>query len=322
MKALITGVSGFIGRALASLLVENGWEIVGTSRHPTSIKGVRWKNWDVGQQPDPSLFVGVDVIFHLAGKAHAISENQQQEAEYDTINYGGTERLLHAANSENIRRVVYFSSVKAVGDVVGVMDTSVQRSADTPYGRSKHKSERLLFESGLVPEPVVLRPSMVYGPTHKGNLPRMIRAINRGLFPPLPDNGNRRSMVHVNDVARAALLLATDSAANDRTYIVTDGHGYSIRHIQQWIYDALQRPAPHWTLPLSLLKLAATIGDGIGTISGRKFPLNSDTLNKLIGDARYNSEPLQTLGFKPQHSLQASMPDIVRFLLTDQGVAQ
>jgi len=318
MKALITGVSGFIGRELAHLLVKNGWEVVGTSRNPTPIQSVEWHHWDAAQQPDCSLFSGVDVIFHLAGKAHVIAENRQNNDDYDTINYGGTERLLRAAHREKIPRIVYFSSVKAVGDAAGIMDASTDLPADTPYGRSKRKAERLLLESGLIAQPVIVRPSMVYGATDKGNLPRMIRANKRGFFPPLPDTGARRSMVHVHDVARAALLLACHPDASQQIYIVTDGHEYSIQQIQQWIGDALHRPPSRWTLPLPLLNLAATIGDGIERMSGRHFPLTSDTLNKLLGDARYSSDPLQKLGFTPQHTLQPSIADIVQFLLTKQ----
>jgi len=319
MKALVTGVSGFIGHTLATLLVNRGWEVIGSSRHTTSIHGVQWHHWDASAPPAPTLLSGVDVIFHLAGKAHALSENPQHDSEYDAINYGGTKHLLQAANHQNISRFIYFSSVKAVGDVDGVMNNSVTQEADTPYGRSKRKAERLLLESGLVAQPVIVRPAMVYGSTHKGNLPRMIRAINTGLFPPLPDAGNQRSMVHVHDVAHAALLLADHPEAAHNIYIVTDGHDYSIHQIQRWIYEALHRSAPTWTVPLPLMTLAARLGDGIETFSGRRFPLTTDTLNKLIGDARYNSEPLQQLGFKARHSLQSSMANIVRFILTSQG---
>ncbi|MDX8413948.1 MAG: NAD-dependent epimerase/dehydratase family protein [Mariprofundales bacterium] len=319
MKALITGVSGFIGRELARLLVESDWEVIGTSRHTTTIQGVEWHHWDAAQQPDSSLLAGVDVIFHLAGKAHAIAESRQNNDEYDTINYGGTERLLRAAHREKVARIVYFSSVKAVGDAAGIMDASTDLPAETPYGRSKRKAEQLLLASNLIAEPVIVRPSMVYGATDKGNLPRMIRATKRGLFPPLPHTDNRRSMVHVNDVARAALLLATHPATSHHIYIITDGKDYAIHQIQQWIYQALEKQIPNWTLPLPLLKLAATIGESIGNISGRNFPLNNATLDKLIGDARYSSEPLQNLGFTAHHSLQPSMAEIVQFVTNKQG---
>ncbi|MDQ6963389.1 MAG: NAD-dependent epimerase/dehydratase family protein [Mariprofundales bacterium] len=314
MHALVTGVSGFIGRRLTTLLLQNGWHVSGTSRHPVCIDGVSWHYWDLTTQPDPALFTGIDVIFHLAGKAHALSESRQHDHEYELINHGGTERLLQAAHQAGVQRIIYFSSVKAIAN-----RANDSHADDTPYGRSKRRAEQLLLTSGLVAQPVILRPVMVYGATHKGNLPRMIRASRRGLFPPLPDTGNRRSMVHVNDVAQAALLLATHPEASNNSYIVTDGNDYSIQQIQQWIRDALNLPPARWSLPLPLLNLASTIGDTIGKISGSRLPFDSDTLDKLLGDARYSSQPLQQLGFTPAHSLQESMAEIVQFVLNDRG---
>lgn len=318
LRALVTGVTGFIGRELAALLVAKGWEVTGSSRTPTTLPGVAWHPWDAADVPDPALLEGVDLIFHLAGKAHALAESRQREAEYDRINYGGTARLLEAAANHAVKRFIYFSSVKAAGDVEGVMDCSVAREADTPYGRSKRKAERLLLAANNGIDAVILRPTMVYGPTTKGNLPRMIRAIRRGWFPPLPDCGNRRSMVHVGDVARAARLVATHPQACGNIYIITDGQEYGIHQMQRWIGEALGRPPATWTIPLPLLQLAARLGDGVECVSGRRMPLSSATLEKLIGDARYDGTPLQQLGFTPQHTLQEAMPDIVRFVINQE----
>ena len=89
---------------------------------------------------------------------------------------------------------------------------------DTPYGRSKLAAEELVLHGGYVPEPVVLRLCMVYGPQAKGNIEKMIEAVRRNRFPPLPEMGNRRSMVHVQDVVQAAVLAGTHPAAVGQAY--------------------------------------------------------------------------------------------------------
>ncbi|MDX8409554.1 MAG: NAD-dependent epimerase/dehydratase family protein [Mariprofundales bacterium] len=311
MKALVTGVSGFIGRELARQLVAADWQVVGTSRHPSQIEGVQWRYWDLADPPDPELLIGVDVVFHLAGKAHALAETVQDAAEYDRINLEPTRRLLEAAAPAGVTRLVYFSSVKAAGEVTGVMDEQVNAPADTPYGRSKRQAEALVLAS-THPAGVVLRPSMVYGAGGKGNLPRMIRAVARGRFPPLPDIGGRRSMVHVADLAQAAILAATRDGAVGRCFIVTDGNDYSVRQIHRWICDGLGKQMPGWTIPAWLLTLLARIGDGIGAIRGRRFMLDSDALHKLLGDARYSNGRLkQELGFVPRYDLQQAMVAMV-----------
>jgi nucleoside-diphosphate-sugar epimerase len=156
---------------------------------------------------------------------------------------------------------------------------------------------------------------MVYGLSDKGNLPRMISAIERGFFPPLPEVHNHRSMVHVEDLARAALLVAQNSKAAGQIYIVSDGQANSTRQIYEWICAALDKKPLPLNIPVFVLKILAKIGDAIGKIRGRRFMFDSDALDKLIGSAWYSSAKIESeLGFQAQHNLQKSLPEIVRYL--------
>lgn len=194
-------------------------------------------------------------------------------------------------------------------------DESVSCCPETPYGRSKLVAERFVLEGGYVPEPVVLRLSMVYGCSHKGNLPRMIEAVAKGRFPPLPDVGNKRSMVHVKDVVQAAMLAAERSAAVGQAYIVTDGHPVSTRQMYEWICGVLGKPVPAWTIPIRLMKVLAHVGDGIGRVRGRRFMFDSGALDKLISSACYSSEKIKReLGFRPAWDLRSALPEIVASL--------
>lgn len=156
---------------------------------------------------------------------------------------------------------------------------------------------------------------MVYGNTEKGNLPQMIKAVAKGVFPPLPEMHNRRSMVHVDDVVAAALLAAKNPKAAGQIYIVTDGQAYSTRQIYDWIREALGKQPVTWSVPQAVLTLAAQGGDVISRLRNRRFPLDSDSLEKLLGSAWYSSAKIEReLGFRPRHTLKDALPEIVRFL--------
>ncbi|HBA67627.1 MAG TPA: NAD-dependent dehydratase, partial [Methylococcaceae bacterium] len=140
-------------------------------------------------------------------------------------------------------------------------------------------------------------------------------AIRKGVFPPIPEVHNKRSMVHVEDVVQAALLAADKPEAAGQIYIVTDGHVYSTREIYDWIRGALGKPQSSLTMPLSLLRAMAKVGDGIGKLRGRRFMFDSDALEKLIGSAWYSSAKIEReLGFKPVYDLKSSLPKIVSYL--------
>ena len=95
-------------------------------------------------------------------------------------------------------------------------------SPETAYGQAKRAAEAAVLDAGQRHgmHVVNLRLAMVYGAGGRGNLERMGRLVRRGLFPPLPETGNHRSLVHVDDVVAAMRLVAADEQANGRTYIV------------------------------------------------------------------------------------------------------
>jgi len=306
-KVLVTGANGFIGRCLCAALQQQGIHVVALLRTPSQGP---WQSSVIADltttMPSAAALHGVDTIFHLAGKAHAVAECEQDAAEYDRINSRATECLLQVAASAGVRRFVFFSSVKAMGDKGSTtpMDETSPCAPDSPYGVSKLKAEALVLHGGYVAEPVVLRPCMVYGESDKGNLPRMARMIAKGLMPPLPDFANQRSMVHVDDIVQAALLAAELPQAVNHIYIVNDGQYYSTRYIYESICHALGRVPPRWHVPLWLLRIMARMGDLLGSWLHRRMPFDSSALQRLSESACYSSGKIQReLGFTPRRQL-------------------
>jgi nucleoside-diphosphate-sugar epimerase len=313
---LLTGSSGFIGQVLSQRLQKSAINVKNLVRNdavemPNKIFLDLTKNWSINPCE------GVDTVFHLAGKAHALAELSQDNTQYQQINTQATQKLLEAAKQAGVRRFIFFSSVKAVGDSEILQNETSQLQANTPYGQSKYAAEQLVLQGGYVPHPVVIRPCMVYGNSKKGNLPKMINAIVRGFFPPLPEVNNHRSMVHVEDVVQAALLAAKTSKAAGQIYIVSDGQDYSSRQLYELICKALNKSISRFSIPLLALNFLAKLGDLIGKLLARRFIFDSDTRQKLLGSARYSSKKIENeLGFKAKYSLQQSLPEIIRYLNT------
>jgi nucleoside-diphosphate-sugar epimerase len=257
----------------------------------------------------------IDTVFHLAGMVHAMKPGKGEELLYETVNIRGSETVAAAAVESGVRRFVYFSSVKAVGDPgEKCVDERWQSFPQDPYGLSKREAEKRLLDFGRRSSMhvSVLRPALVYGPDAKGNLLRMIGAIDAGRFPPLPETANRRSMVHVDDLIEAAWLVATHPQANGEVYIVSDGEAYSGRQIYEWITEALGRKLPAWHIPALVLGIAATVGDIFQRIPGCRVPFSSEVLKRLTGSACYEAGKLrQELQWRPHRRLYEALPDMV-----------
>ena len=320
-NVLVTGGTGFIGQHLVNCLLDKGANVTVLSRHGLITPGTGKVRFNVvnGDLTQPATLAGVcrgvNIVFHLAGHSHALDQaDDKNEDVNQRVTVNGTRALVELSLREDVERFIFFSSVKAMGEGGDTcLDETVESKPVTSYGSAKLAAETLVLEAvrrGMAS--TVLRLPMVYGPHCKGNLPRMIQGVACGRFPPLPDTGNKRSMVDVRDVVQAAMLAATYPSAVGKTYIVTDGQAYTTRRIYEWICVALARPVPRWVIPLVLLRFAAHIGDTIGRLSRRRFILDTDALDKLLGSAWYSSEKIsRELGYKPAYMLKDSLPEMV-----------
>lgn len=315
---LVTGATGFIGQHLVHALLELGASVIVLSRRQLSEGAQKYKTI-VGDLTCPITLEGIcdgmDIVFHLGGYAHAVDQLDGKGEEINwQVTVEGTRALIEQSLKAGVARFLFFSSVKAMGEgSEACLDEATECQAVSSYGKAKREAEKIVLEAARHGLPAtVLRLPMVYGPGCKGNLPRMIQAVAHGRFPPLPETGNRRSMVDVRDVVQAALLAVTNSAATGKVYIVTDGQVYSTRQIYRWICAALRRSVPRWVMPLCVLHFIARIGDIIGHISGKRFILDTEALDKLIGSAWYSSSKIsRELNYRPEYTLKKSLPEMV-----------
>ena len=295
-KILVTGATGFVGLRLLKLFETDEYKIQILSRqpHPDHETIV----CDLGQKQIPaSALASVDTVFHLAGFAHDLNDASKVEKLYHAVNVDASVQLAELAIQQGVQNFVFVSSVKAGGRAIAgqCMTEENQGEPEGIYGSTKREAELKLLEIGRQSgmQVSIVRPSLVYGPGVKGNLRMMLSGIDKGWFPPLPETGNHRSMIHVDDLVRALLLVANDERANGEIFIATDGQPYSSREIYEDMCHVLGKPVPQWSVPKSFFDLAGSVSSRIRY-----------KVDKLLGDECYSSEKLQALGFKAEKSLR------------------
>jgi UDP-glucose 4-epimerase len=295
-KYLVTGSTGFVGSRLLGFLNTIQCDIRLLSRSETSNYETVVCNLGKDRIPKYTL-ESVDTVFHLAGFAHDMQDPSKVEYLYRVINVEATVELAKLAVESGVKRFVFISSVKAGGRAVfgECINESDQSEPEGVYGKSKREAELELLkignESGM--HVSIIRPSLVYGPNVKGNLKLMLSGIKNSWFPPLPETGNRRSMIHVDDLVRAILLVVEDKRANGEIFIATDGAPHSSREIYDAMCIITGKLAPKWSVPNFLFNLISTIS-----------PKIRYKVDKLLGDECYSSVKLEALGFKPQRTLK------------------
>jgi len=295
-KYLVTGSTGFIGNKLTKHLAEMKVLVRILSRKNQSNYETVVCDLQSDVIPDDALD-NIDTVFHLAGFAHDMRDASKIADLYYKVNVSATVQLANLAVKSGVKRFVFVSSVKAGGNppLGTCANEKDQKNTEDVYGKTKREAELKLLEigkdSGM--HVSIIRPSLVYGPNVKGNLQLMLVGIKKGWFPPLPETGNRRSMIHVDDLVRAILLVSKDKRANGNIFIVTDGKPYSSREIYNTMCGVTGKLIPKWSVPKILFDLASLTSPRI------KYKIN-----KLLGDEFYSSVKLEELGFKAKKSLK------------------
>ena len=311
-RILVSGGTGFIGRALVRALRARGDQVRILSRAPRPAD-CPLEDWHQGDLADPASLTGAargcDRVFHLGGYAHATSRPYPAEVErHRVINRDGTRALLAEALAAGVQAFVYVSSVKAGGeDPRHCLDETSTVAPVDPYGAIKRDCETLVLETCAAGDvhAAVIRPALVYGVGVKGNLASLAFAIRHGRLPPLPDTGNVRSMVDVRDLVAALLAAAERPAARGNIYIITDGEAYSSRRLYAALCRAQGKPLPRWSVPAALLRLAGRGGDGLEALLRRPLPLNSTLVARLLDSACYRSvRAAVDLDFHPRYRFE------------------
>jgi len=296
LNVLVTGATGFVGQHLIEYLKLDGYNIKAISRKLIPSVDTVICDFLKDDIPDNAL-KGIDIVFHLAGCAHDLKSESGIEQTYQKINVDITSKLLLLSVKNNVKKFIFVSSVKA-GGVSKQGKCATEKSLSEPdgvYGKTKREAELKVLEAGRKSDMHVsiLRPALIYGPKVKGNLHLMMQGIKKGWFPPLPEIGNRRSMIHVDDIVQALLFLANNKKSNGEVFIATDGRAYSSRNIYEIMCYVLDKNIPNWSVPRLLFNVIAHLSGGF------KYKID-----KLLGDECYSSKKLQSLGFKAQKQLR------------------
>ena len=296
MNALVTGGTGFIGSRHIINLVSNDINVRLLSRR--KVEGFETVICDFQSDPIPNdALLGIDMVFHIAGFSHDMRDANQIKDLYQRVNVDVTVALAKLAVKSGVKKFIFVSSVKAGGNPAFGMCASESEQGDLEgvYGKTKREAELQLLkinkESGM--HVSIIRPSLVYGPNVKGNLQVMLSGIKKGWFPPLPETGNTRSMIHVDDLVRAISLVADDDCANGEIFIATDGVPHSSREIYNAMCGVAGKSIPKWSVPKTLFDVVSLISPRI------KYKIN-----KLLGDECYSSAKLEALGFNAKKTLK------------------
>ena len=308
MRALVTGVAGFIGSTLAEQLLADGADVVGidsfTDYYPRPIKernlgpllrhkSFRFVESAIAAADLPGLVADRTHVFHLAAQAGVRKSWGRDFSTYTTNNIEATQLLLEALVGSRIRRLVYASSSSVYGDAVSIpMREDAVPQPVSPYGVTKLSAEQLChlyFVNHGLPA-VSLRYFTVYGPRQRPDMGFhrfLTAAIQDRPLTVFGDGEQTRDFTFVTDVVAATVAAATLGSPG-RVYNVGGGSRVSVNEVLEMI----------------------------GRVSGKRLKVVVDPVQ--MGDMRHTyadtSRARAELGYQPAVALEQGLASEFKWL--------
>lgn len=245
MKVLITGVSGFIGYALAEKLVSEGFLVTGIDKLPLPSKSLeknvlfKFIQEDILNMYGNSTTFDVDIIFHLAGQSGVRTSWSDGYRKLVENNLISTQIMLEIAKKNKIKRFFYASSSSVYGNSLNLPTSELSsRCPINPYGLSKKAGEDLceLYSTTFGLQISIFRFFTVYGPRQRNNMFIQI-LINNTLrnmeTEILGDGSQTRDFIYIEDLISALELAASAELPNFQVMNLGSGKTISISDVKE-----------------------------------------------------------------------------------------
>lgn len=309
-KIFITGATGFIGQALCVKMLEDGYAVKAAIRRqdqafylPAGAERAHIESIETFDRYQE--LEGVDMVIHLAGRAHLIKGRAADSLEaFRKVNAFGTECLARMAVKAGVRKFIFISSVKVNGE--GTSQPYSEDDLPAPqdaYGISKMEAEqaltRIAGKTSL--QVVILRIPLVYGPGVKANFKNLIKIVRLGV--PLPFKGinNRRSFIYLGNLVDAIITCISHPSAVGETFMLSDGQDVSTPDLIKMVASAMDKKAVLFSLHPGILKALC------------KILRKSGEMEKLTGSLFVDSSKIRNLlGWKPPFTLEEGIKETVK----------
>lgn len=313
MKILITGGSGFIGTRLVDELIKETHEIiiydkVKSTKYPQFciIDDVRNKDGLI------KACEGVDIIYNLAAE-HA--DNVTPVSLYTDVNIGGAINIVKAAKTNNIKKIIFTSTVAIYGLNRGTPHEKMNPQPFNEYGRTKYEAEKVFLDWQKEDDNnslQIVRPAVVFGEENRGNVYNLINQISSGKFAMVGDGLNKKSMGYVGNIALFLSSLKNTEKNLDIFNFAGKGD-LTIKEIVEIVKDELGLPNKYISIPYSIGLLAGSFFDLISKMTGKKFPISKVRVEKFSAETTISTKHLFNSGFEEKYRLEDGLRNMVKY---------
>ncbi|MDD5163794.1 MAG: NAD(P)-dependent oxidoreductase [Candidatus ainarchaeum sp.] len=290
MRVLITGSSGFIGRALAKELLQKGFEV----REFDLALG----NDLLSSKQCEEAAKGSDIVFHLAA---IIDESNPKMNE---INVSGTKNILEASVKARVKQFIFLGSAGVHGKARGIVNENSEILPDTKYEKSKAEAEKLVLDLQEIMHITIIRSALVMGPNREWQ--GIIKMIAKQM--PLPGNGkNMFQTIYIKDLVSALLFAANNNNCFGEIFIVAGKERPTLMELVESIRKKIGLEGKTKTAPVQIAKSASLLNLVKNRLLGKKSLFEPAYINRVLHERNYDTGKINSLGWQPKYSIETAL---------------
>ncbi|MCH8905784.1 MAG: NAD(P)-dependent oxidoreductase [Candidatus Heimdallarchaeota archaeon] len=329
-KAFITGITGFVGSALALRLAREDTQVFGLARNPARFTGkndgITVLKGDLADFNRVHLIVeqenAIDqntVVYHCAavlGAAHA------RKKEYNLINTDSTIKLFDLAVKLKAKKFLYISSISAVGPVGSIQNPMTEQTEAKPilyYSISKLLAENHLIQnSQLNRMPVIIvRPPNIYGPgmNKKSGAALIFKGCKNKVFAIIGRGKNYVNFAYIDNIVEGIICCTNSVDKGVEIFFISDSQPYIVDELLNAIKNAIGSNTFIIKFPYFLIFPLAFLVEKFGKLISRDIGFDRELVKGLATNAYlFSIEKAQNIGFKSPVKLSEGIKLTLEYL--------
>ncbi|HFK5507375.1 UDP-N-acetylglucosamine 4-epimerase [Elizabethkingia anophelis] len=313
MKIAVIGGSGFVGTSLIDMLVSTGqYNLLNID------KNVSEKFPDItviGNVMDKGTLIsqlqGTDIVVLLAAEHR---DDVTPVSLYYDVNVEGMRNTLEAMETNNVKRIIFTSSVAIYGLDKNNPNESFPAEPFNHYGKSKWYAEQLLqewYKKHTDWNINIIRPTVIFGEGNRGNVYNLLNQIANGKFMMIGKGNNQKSMSYIRNVIAFIKFLIEEKKLGYNIYNYVDKPDFTTNDLVHHTSEVLNKNIPTTHIPYWLGMLGGYGFDILAWISRKKLNISSVRVRKFCAVTQYDSTKAMTSGFLPPYTMEEGLKNML-----------
>jgi nucleoside-diphosphate-sugar epimerase len=313
MTITLIGASGFVGTRLIDQLKDKytiiNFDKQQSKKYPelTTIVDIRDK------KSLKTLLKDFDLVVLLAAEHR---DDVSPASLYYDVNVEGTRNVLEAMEANDIKNIIFTSSVAVYGLNKTNPDENHPADPFNHYGKSKWQAEEVLREwynrdSDKMLR--ILRPTVIFGERNRGNVYNLLKQISSGRFMKIGKCDNKKSMAYVSNIVAFIEYLIANSKPGYEVYNYIDKPDLSMNELIDVVGQSLNRKIPSLKIPYWLGMSGGYCFDILAKLTHKKLPISSVRVKKFCATTQFDSSKALSTNFIPPYTLSQAIDRTIKF---------